>query len=331
MIERSHKDAETALWTLVSTSFGLTIAALVQIGQGQMNFLQGILVTQLTWFAMFGTYLALASYSRSKGENTLVKIAAVIQTYFSTVLTIAMWAKASKLPTWDCPETSQVKFVMLFGLPLPARTSGRIVAITFASLVLVLYAAVTFIEFKAWLRRWEKRKKRDTEQGNRGNRGRRRHRVRQKKKRSGFRQRWVPADVGAVFFGILMSQIFILAYFIATTELIIIKSGAQLSDTSTWGFGQVLALVVVIPSVLDLLQATKKKLWDPIEPSSDEETSLTGRRTRNSVRRPALPASSSGVSSTNRLAPPPQSGPSGSRGSSTGSLGRVSSGASSAQ
>jgi len=295
----------------------LTIAALVQIGQGQMNFIQGILVTQLTWFAMFGTYLALASYSRSEGENSIVKVAAVIQTYFSTTLTIVMWALASRLPTWNCPGTSEVKFVILFGWPLRAQTSGRIVALVFASIILVLYATITAIELQGWLGRWKK-KKRDIEQGTRPKK--RRHHGRLKNKKPRFKHRFVPADVGPVFFGILMSQIFILAYFISTTELIILKSKAQLSDTSVWGFGQVLALAVTIPPVLDLLEATKKKLWYPDDSSSDEGVERTPNNVRRLMLRPPLPASRSGLT---RLALPPQPGPSSSRASSP--PGRVSS------
>jgi len=36
-------------------------------------------VSQLSWLANLGTILALASYSRSKGKDNLVKFAAVLQ------------------------------------------------------------------------------------------------------------------------------------------------------------------------------------------------------------------------------------------------------------
>jgi hypothetical protein len=45
------------------------------------------LVSQLVWFANLGSFLALASYSRSKGKDVVIKMAATLQgTYMMAAL-----------------------------------------------------------------------------------------------------------------------------------------------------------------------------------------------------------------------------------------------------
>jgi hypothetical protein len=122
MIERSHKDAETALWTLLSTRYegvfhpvdvcriqrvnrenAITIqfrfngrstsadsTRQAELSRRHPEFVQWCFfyekpshepssVTQLMWLSNFGMYLALASYSRAKGGDGVVKVAAVLQ------------------------------------------------------------------------------------------------------------------------------------------------------------------------------------------------------------------------------------------------------------
>ncbi|KAF8489850.1 origin recognition complex subunit 3 N-terminus-domain-containing protein [Gautieria morchelliformis] len=84
LMKRSRGDTENALWTFVATSFGLIVAALTQLRGGNLSFIDGILVSQLVWFANLGTFLALASYSRSKGKKSVIRIAATFQGKFTT-------------------------------------------------------------------------------------------------------------------------------------------------------------------------------------------------------------------------------------------------------
>ncbi|KAF8581227.1 hypothetical protein K439DRAFT_249716 [Ramaria rubella] len=125
LIGRSHEETENALWTFISTSVGLTIAALVQLGSGNgaLTLLDGIL-----------------------GQQRAVKVAAVLQGYFAMILTIIMWAMADKMPSSSCPS---IKFVFMFAITLPALGSGRIVALVFASITLLMYTTLTYIEFWA--------------------------------------------------------------------------------------------------------------------------------------------------------------------------------------
>jgi hypothetical protein len=49
LVDRSWQDAPNALWTFVTTSFGLTIAAIVQNKQHQLSFFQALQVSNLVW------------------------------------------------------------------------------------------------------------------------------------------------------------------------------------------------------------------------------------------------------------------------------------------
>ncbi|KAF8216071.1 hypothetical protein K438DRAFT_624365 [Mycena galopus ATCC 62051] len=103
LVDRSWQEAPTALWTFIATSFGLTIATIVQHQSGgQLTLYQALQVSNLVWLANFGTFVALASYSRQKAASHKkpdartdadynVKFGAMIQTLFSMALTIYMW------------------------------------------------------------------------------------------------------------------------------------------------------------------------------------------------------------------------------------------------
>lgn len=66
------------------------------------------------------------------------------------VLTIAMWTMSHSLPFGNC---SSIKFVFMFAVALPAPSSGRAVALTFASLTLAIFTVLTCIEVRVWMKR----------------------------------------------------------------------------------------------------------------------------------------------------------------------------------
>ncbi|KAF8512055.1 hypothetical protein JB92DRAFT_2930646 [Gautieria morchelliformis] len=277
LVDRSYEDAENALWTFIATSFGLTVAALVQVGLGNLNFVEGILASQLAWLANLGTFLALASYSRSKGKDNLIKVAAVLQGYFSMILTIVMWTWCAHF-SQRSPCNHEIKFTFLFGVDLPALGAGRTVALVCASLMMALYTGVTLTECMAWRRnRMSRLSVRDTvgrevdvelsprvvHKGSiiSGHHQRKNSAMSQSRRRhpSGpSRQQWLGTDVDPIFLGIFLTQVIIFAYFISTTEKIVNQKHVHVSGTNQWGFGQVLALVVVIPSVISLVRAMRR-------------------------------------------------------------------------
>lgn len=49
LVTRSWEDAPGALWTFVTTSFGLTVAAIVQAKDQQLSLFQALQVSNLVW------------------------------------------------------------------------------------------------------------------------------------------------------------------------------------------------------------------------------------------------------------------------------------------
>ncbi|KAF7793362.1 hypothetical protein EIP86_004474 [Pleurotus ostreatoroseus] len=69
------------------------------------------------------------------------------------------------------------------------------------------------------------------------------------------------ANVDPMFLGIIISSTF-LAYFISTTELLIAKNPAD--NTNQWAFGQILAMVLVVPSFISVVQAIQERGFERI-------------------------------------------------------------------
>jgi len=58
--------------------------------------------------------------------------------------------------------------------------------------------------------------------------------------------------------GIVICYVMVLTYFIVSTELLIVTNPAGDDAVKEWGFGQILALIVVIPSALSVADAIKE-------------------------------------------------------------------------
>jgi hypothetical protein len=178
------------------------------------------------------------------------------------ILTIVMWTYGYKMPPSNC--NSAIKFVFLFAVEVPALGTGRVIALAFASLMMLVYTGVTFTECRAWRKHGTSRiSKRDggdhdlevAQTADRPRRGstssarptrhRRKGSMPQKRRADPSRQQWLGMDVDrkllpithifrsqsitAIFFGIFLSQLIVFAYFILTTELIITRSKAIVS------------------------------------------------------------------------------------------------------
>jgi len=55
--------------------------------------------------------------------------------------------------------------------------------------------------------------------------------------------------------GIGTCQVAIFTYFIVSTELLLIRNPGPDNSAGEWGFGQIIALVVVIPSIFSVMEA----------------------------------------------------------------------------
>ncbi|KAJ3928814.1 MAG: hypothetical protein NXY57DRAFT_1019376 [Lentinula lateritia] len=325
LVDRST-DASTSLWTFTAASFGLTIAAVMQYAKQQLSLLEALQVSNLVWLANLGIFVALASYSRHK-RNTRrkrgrkkarransgsrrperghewdygVKTASMVQTILSMALTLYMWAAPENFAPSQCLDTLTY---VLFVWRIPVRHSGRIVGLTFSSILTCVYIAITLHEY--WIS-YQKRK------------------LKSKKKDSPspppFSERTIPvpltllsiqssdyksslqtsslspsqaipqiptptksnrpnrklwSNIDPMFVGILIFETIVFLYLIVSNEILLRDNRA---DTGEFGFGQILALVVVLPVLLSVIGAFGENGFRPRSHTGHEKY----RRSKNS-------------------------------------------------
>ncbi|KAJ6519972.1 hypothetical protein C8R45DRAFT_42560 [Mycena sanguinolenta] len=302
LVDRSWQDAPTALWTFIATSFGLTIATIVQHqSDGQLTLFQALQVSNLVWLANFGTFVALASYSRQKashkenihvGADYNVKFGAMIQTLFSMALTIYMWANA---PTFgSIPACSHLVNYMVFAVKVPALGTGRIIGLTASSILTATYLLVTLHELRSYRRSRKDRteypagvsfalspptyptnpKAASSSSTSTMKISMAYHKPSQPQavqsakatvseippmssKRRPRRRRW-SYEVDPMLIGIMICQILVFTYFIVSSELLLAYNDGAYASAQQMGFGQILALIVVLPSALSVVGALKE-------------------------------------------------------------------------
>ncbi|KZP28812.1 hypothetical protein FIBSPDRAFT_992929 [Athelia psychrophila] len=326
----SREEAISALWTFIATSFGLTISAVVLAATEQLTLFQALHVLNLVCqiaedpnpkqerLSNFGTFLALASYSRCKSgrpktsqkgklnkQENYVKLGAIIQTLLSMVLSECLWygmlifpptaanlsprTYANQLSGHCTPDVHYVLFVF----KMSAKGKGRIVALVLTSLLFVGYIVVTAHELLAYYRTFKliklpKRSSVDSKnvppinitpivvmyvqpgcaqsdlplsaplpstshnflavpaafaapghlavppQSDRSHKRRRHHHSGRPKRKQWLQTR----NHDPMFLGIAAAQIIIFAYFVVSTEMLLLWNPYQ-SNGPTWGFGQV--------------------------------------------------------------------------------------------
>ncbi|KAJ3829853.1 hypothetical protein F5880DRAFT_1519691 [Lentinula raphanica] len=313
LVDRST-DASTSLWTFTATSFGLTIAALVQYVKQQLSLLEALQVSNLVWMANFGIFVALASYSRHKrntrrknrrnksksvvaargkperGHETDygVKTASMVQTVVSMAFTLYMWAKPETFEPSQCLNT--VSYV-LFVWRIPVRTSGRIVGLIFSAILSCVYIAITLHEY--WIS-YRKRRQKLAKKAKKGSLEIKDSVLSPKPEpdsllitsygngtpmsslsppdprtpspaptpvKSNRPRRKVWSNIDPMFIGMMIFEIVVFIYFIVSNERLLRDNHA---DTGEFGFGQILALVVVLPVVLSFIGALKENGFRPL-------------------------------------------------------------------
>ncbi|KAF4573195.1 hypothetical protein EYR36_007705 [Pleurotus pulmonarius] len=280
LVNRSWEDAPSALYTLVATSAGLQIAALVQAKVGKLSLLQALQVSNLVWLANFGTFVALASYSRQKAKSNKP----MLQTLFSMALTLYMWITAKTFgPEAQCSILIQYVF---FVIRAPALGAGRSAAITISFLLAMVYICVTAHELRSsYLKRHQgvQRKNSPAIQSFMAsvvsplptvalqspsrvvfNSSTARlaleipssspEPVEPAKRRRSTKRRW-SRNLDPMFVGMMIYYGMVLVYFIVSTELLMRFNTRDNDVVKEWGFGQILAVVVVIPSAISVTNA----------------------------------------------------------------------------
>jgi len=315
LVDRSWQDAPIALWTFIATSAGLTIAAIVQSQKENLTLFQALQVSNLVWLANFGTFFALASYSRQKAASRKdtnsrrapdykVRFGAMAQSLVSMALTLYMWASARTFgPLSECSYL--VKYVF-FVIQVRATEVGRIASLVITSTLTVSYLLITLQELHSYRQsHTDKHTRRpmwpahspssslfsddisprvssprvptslhlsssitlraaernlhpsrlfqlttlDTSSPQSP------HKARSSAgKRRPKRRRW-SSNLDPMLVGIIICQAMVFTYFIVSTELLLKRNPSNDQSVNQWGFGQILTLIVVIPSVLSLIGA----------------------------------------------------------------------------
>ncbi|KAG6841777.1 hypothetical protein C0991_007106 [Blastosporella zonata] len=82
-------------------------------------------------------------------------------------------------------------------------------------------------------------------------------------KRRPKRRRW-SSDLDPMLVGIIICQVMVFTYFIVSTELLLKRNPSNDDSFAQWTFGQILALIVVMPSVFSLAGAISQHGMKPL-------------------------------------------------------------------
>jgi len=175
----------------------------------------------------------------------------------------------------DC--SPNVKYV-IFVVKADALGTGRIIALILTSVLIAGYAAITFHELRVYYLFHKQHKalqnhpirgsNRDSgstepsttvypEESYAENAGA------SKKTRRPRRKQW-SGNWDPMLLGITAVQPIVFAYFVVSTELLLWWNPHQ-TDGKTWGFGQILALIVTIPSALTVFDAFSEHGFRPMQ------------------------------------------------------------------
>ncbi|KAJ7923830.1 hypothetical protein B0H13DRAFT_1979428 [Mycena leptocephala] len=276
---RSLEEALNSVWTLLGTSFGLTISALVTAVQNELPLYQAIIVTDLVWLANWAIFMALATYNRHPRGSHIVQYAAIGQTYISMASILYLWARAGALELELGGQKGQTVFVVLF-ISTSAIGVGRKIALVMTTLLLIGYSVV------AMLFLWRHRRSAEPERAHRS-RERRTSNAHQDALAlmprvstpqpqpppsapppmappplAGGAPTRLPPSLALDPHLIILSLFIGLPYVITvgSTELQI-RFNKLCPENGFWGFGQILAMTVTIVPVVVTAQAFRKYGW----------------------------------------------------------------------
>ncbi|KAJ7679021.1 hypothetical protein DFH06DRAFT_503576 [Mycena polygramma] len=258
---RSLEEALNSVWTLLGTSFGLTVSALVTAGRAELPLYQAIIVTDLVWLANWAIFTALATYNRHPRGSHAVQYAALAQTYLSMGSILILWARAPALEAAH-GHAGQTVFVVVFA-PTKAVGAGRVVALVVTGILLLGYSVVAAVFL--WRHLLHPRRQRESVDGGKD--------FELTSRSSTPPPPAVPAAPGAPPTRLppslaLDPHLIILALFIGLPYVVtVVSTELQIhrnrlcSDNASWGFGQILALTVTIVPLAVTVQAFRKYGW----------------------------------------------------------------------
>ncbi|KAJ4485804.1 hypothetical protein J3R30DRAFT_1410683 [Lentinula aciculospora] len=215
-----------------------------------------------------------------------VKTASMVQTLLSMALTLFMWSTPETFQPSQCLNTLSY---VLFVWKIPIRHSGRIIGLTFSAILTCIYITVTLREYWISYRKRKlksKKKRKELTPPSPFTFTRREHtrarpnsslsvqtsvykygsqttslslsvRTPSKSNRP-HRKLW--SNIDPMFIGILIFETIVFLYLIVSNEILLRENHA---DTGKFGFGQILALVVVLPVLLSVIGAFRENGFRP--------------------------------------------------------------------
>ncbi|KAJ7241501.1 hypothetical protein B0H12DRAFT_1133580 [Mycena haematopus] len=264
---RSLDEALNSVWTLLGTSLGLTISALVTAAGNQLPLYQAVVVTDLIWLANWAIFMALATYNRHPRGSHTVQYSAIGQTYISMSCILYLWARAPMLDAEFAGAQGETVFVVLF-TSTNATGAGRIIALVVTTLLLIGYSVVAALFIWRRLSGTPRNKPKLTSISlrRRGSTGSTSPQLPQPPPPSNLYPRLVPSrlppslalDPHLIILGLVSLVPYIIT--VGSTELQI-RRNQLCPDNAFWGFGQILAMTVTIVPVVVTVQAFRKYGW----------------------------------------------------------------------
>ncbi|KAJ7355644.1 hypothetical protein DFH08DRAFT_504845 [Mycena albidolilacea] len=134
---RSLDEALNSVWTLLATSFGLTVSTLITATSSPY------LRRSSSWLANCAIFMALATYNRHPHGSHVVQYTAIGQMYVSMANILYLWARAPTLDAEFDQIGGETVFVVLFK-KTSTTGAGRVLALVVIA-VLVGYTVVAAI------------------------------------------------------------------------------------------------------------------------------------------------------------------------------------------
>ncbi|KLO09390.1 hypothetical protein SCHPADRAFT_567752 [Schizopora paradoxa] len=259
----SREEVEKSLFLLITTSIAMAISFLICGFQEnpQINLQDGLVVTYLLAMTWVFIIISLASYHRFDVDGTTVQYLSFVHFCFTLASVLVFLVE---MESFGSSRNCNPDAVVVVFRPFKALNAGRIVGFVGIGLILIIYTVLTVKGIRE--RRLQREKERHEEAGPSEAKphspdGRKvlnldaGHSPNSKK----MKIRRLPDFSGTVLLEILV-VLFVWALGVMNTELLIQwNSFRDVDNGAQWQFGQVMSMLLVVPSFMDVFNCFKEE------------------------------------------------------------------------